>query len=182
MGALRQITSRGEFPDLMRELFGDRNVCAEIGVAEGRFIRSWLALPECYNVYYLIDPWRAETFCSSKATPESMDRLYLQVKASVAQYPKIQVMRVMSKIAAEAIKDMFTFVYIDALHEYENVREDIELWWPKIVYGGVLAGHDIHLPGVLKAVEEHCKKENVFFMKASNENDCSWYILKPVVS
>lgn len=29
---------------------------------------------------------------------------------------------------------------------------------------------------------QNCKKENVFFMKASNENDCSWYILKPVVS
>lgn len=34
------------------------------------------------------------------------------------------------------------FVYIDANHKYEYVKQDIALWYPKVRKGGILAGHD----------------------------------------
>lgn len=34
------------------------------------------------------------------------------------------------------------FVWIDANHEYEAVKADIEVWLPKVRAGGVIAGHD----------------------------------------
>jgi predicted O-methyltransferase YrrM len=46
------------------------------------------------------------------------------------------------------------FVFIDASHEYEDVKKDIENWLPKVKIGGVIAGHDLSSPGVKKAVIE----------------------------
>lgn len=48
------------------------------------------------------------------------------------------------------------FVFIDAGHEYEEVKADIACLLPKVKPGGVLAGHDYYkkFPGVRKAVDE----------------------------
>lgn len=51
------------------------------------------------------------------------------------------------------------FVFLDASHEYEHVKEDILAWLPKVKPGGVLAGHDYYLghdyfPGVKRAADE----------------------------
>lgn len=49
------------------------------------------------------------------------------------------------------------FVFIDAEHTYEGVRDDIAAWRPKIRPGGLLCGHDYKAPrwaGVVRAVNE----------------------------
>lgn len=46
------------------------------------------------------------------------------------------------------------FVFIDACHVYDAVAADIRAWSPKIRRGGLLTGHDYHLPGVYQAVQE----------------------------
>lgn len=47
------------------------------------------------------------------------------------------------------------FVFIDANHFYEKVREDILAWLPKIKVGGFIAGHDYETgPQVKRAVNE----------------------------
>lgn len=38
------------------------------------------------------------------------------------------------------------FVYLDGNHEPPYVLQDIELWWPKLRRGGILAGHDVVCP------------------------------------
>ena len=38
------------------------------------------------------------------------------------------------------------FVFIDGSHEYEDIKDDIISWLPKVKRGGVLAGHDYYLP------------------------------------
>jgi hypothetical protein len=50
-------------------------------------------------------------------------------------------------------------VFIDASHFYEDVRDDILAWLPKVVSGGTICGHDIteDFPGVRRAVEERFK-------------------------
>lgn len=45
-------------------------------------------------------------------------------------------------------------VFIDARHTYEDTKELLSLYLPKIKEGGVLAGHDYDLPGVERAVKE----------------------------
>jgi len=51
------------------------------------------------------------------------------------------------------------FVFLDASHSYEDVKNDIIHWLPKVKRGGVLAGHDYYhdpnvWPDVKKAVDE----------------------------
>jgi hypothetical protein len=55
------------------------------------------------------------------------------------------------------------FVFIDAAHDYESVKNDIQAWKPKVKRGGILAGHDYHSewPGVVQAVDELCPTRTV---------------------
>lgn len=46
------------------------------------------------------------------------------------------------------------FVFIDACHFYECVKEDLEAWYPKVKLNGIIAGHDFHSENIRKAVEE----------------------------
>ena len=48
------------------------------------------------------------------------------------------------------------FVFVDADHSYEGVRDDIAHWEPLVAPGGILAGHDHtdQFPGVKRACVE----------------------------
>lgn len=58
------------------------------------------------------------------------------------------------EVAATYEDGSVEFVFIDASHEYADVREDIQAWWPKLRAGGYFGGHDINWPGVHRAVQE----------------------------
>lgn len=63
------------------------------------------------------------------------------------------------KYSVEAAKDFndnsCDVVFIDMGHTYEEIKEDIAVWLPKVKKGGYLAGHDYPtFAGVKKAVEE----------------------------
>ena len=65
----------------------------------------------------------------------------------------------MSSVKASKLyaNNSLDFVFIDANHEYEDVKKDIESWLPKIKSGGYIGGHDYNansFPGVIKAVND----------------------------
>lgn len=62
------------------------------------------------------------------------------------------------------------FVFIDANHDYEYVKEDILHWLPKVKQGGILAGHDRDFDGVSKALSE------IFPNLYQNVSRTSWYV------
>lgn len=64
------------------------------------------------------------------------------------------------------------FVYIDADHSYESVKNDIIAWLPKVKQGGILAGHDYPMLSVRNAVHEILGEENI------SVNMCSWRFAK----
>lgn len=53
------------------------------------------------------------------------------------------------------------FLFLDASHDYQSVRDDIHAWRPKIKPGGVMAGHDWWNKGVRHAVEHSFTNEMV---------------------
>jgi len=70
---------------------------------------------------------------------------------------------VVLKDSIEAAKDFknesVDFVFIDAVHTYESVVEDIKAWFPKVKIGGMICGHDYGKKqfGVTRAVNEFFK-------------------------
>jgi predicted O-methyltransferase YrrM len=57
----------------------------------------------------------------------------------------------------------FDVIFIDAGHNYEDVRTDLLAWIPLLKDDGILCGHDYadYHPGVMKAVDEFVPKFRV---------------------
>ena len=85
------------------------------------------------------------------------------------------------EIAKEIPISSVDFVFIDANHDYDFVKEDINNWYPKIKPDGIIAGHDFEWPSVKQAIDDTLGLENV-----SNEYQkvCSfniWSTRKPKI-
>lgn len=53
------------------------------------------------------------------------------------------VWRMTSEKAAHAMPDnTLVFCFVNADHRYEAVKQDIELWLPKVKSGGIIFGYD----------------------------------------
>lgn len=70
------------------------------------------------------------------------------------------------KKSADAVNDInepIEFIFIDGAHEYEYVKEDLDLWFPKVVNGGIIAFHDtIEWDGPRRVVRDNVFKSKYF--------------------
>ncbi len=133
---------------------------AEVGVATG--ITTCYLLKHCpdLQILYAVDSWSPEFTYQWYNTKRSM----LDIFKSRKEYsdPRLVVCHGLSEHVVQAIPEVLDFVFIDASHDYENVYKDITLWSPKVRQGGLVCGHDIHLPDVKKAVDELFDRYEIF--------------------
>ena len=59
-----------------------------------------------------------------------------------------------TEVSKQFSDDYFDFIFIDASHGYEDVKNDINTWYPKTKNNGIISGHDFESDGVVKAVIE----------------------------
>jgi len=141
--------------DLVRD--NKWEVGVEVGVKEGENL--FFIMDHCPELKMTgVDAWEkqlSETEGEDYAT-WNMDGMYARVHAQSAKYKgRLKIIRSFSVEAAKLFEDKsLDFVFIDAQHTYPCLKADIEAWSPKIKDSGKLLGHDIHFPGVLKAVTE----------------------------
>lgn len=136
----------------------------ELGVKEGRFSTYLLErFPKLHMIgvdlcrprkarertgYETYDDWNWQTI---------MRELELNTESVRDRFELLQ----MSTVdAADFVGDgSCDFVFIDAEHTYEGVRDDIMTWRSKVRPGGILCGHDYNpnlprMAGVIRAVDE----------------------------
>ena len=93
----------------------------------------------------------------SDIAAEKYENLYEQFLENTLQVASvINPVKNLSHLASQNYADnSLDFVFIDAAHDYENVRKDILCWYRKVKSGGVIAGHDYtSSEGVKRAVDE----------------------------
>lgn len=137
-----------------------KGIGVEVGVWKGHGAEAILTNQNVKRVY-LVDPYeKAEEFTGCNLKPTGFifeDQWKYKVEAiekTMKYSDRAFFVFARSTEAAKTIEDELDFVYIDANHNYEFVKEDIETWYPKLKSGGILSGHDYPTPSVAKAVNE----------------------------
>lgn len=172
---------RWDFLSNLMKLEGFQSL-VEVGCKEGRTTGHVLANVPGSRVV-AIDPWIVqprtadEPLTSDRETYADWDfeKIEAEFWTNVGEHTERCVMkRMTSEQASRDVFDLVDVVFIDALHDYESVKQDIELWWPKIRVGGYLTGHDYQhkFPGTMRAVAERfclmdvgCGPDSVWFIK-----------------
>jgi len=135
----------------------------EIGVYEG--ITSAYLLENLDNLkkLYCVDSWElyedyAKTLKPGGSMAGDLNIVFETYKSNIHTYEnRVKTFKMMSAEAVKRINDESVyFVFIDANHAYEYVKNDILLWMPKVEIGGLIIGHDYGKErfGVTKAVHE----------------------------
>lgn len=137
----------------------EHSVCAEIGVDEGEFSRQILETVSPEKLH-LIDPWRHEEgdrYQNSKYGglgsdgQAIMEGRYEKVKERLAaeiRADQVEIHRELSSTASRGFEDSyFDWLYIDGNHLYECVKQDLELYCPKVKDGGYIVGDDYGAEG-----------------------------------
>lgn len=155
-------------------------VVAEVGVAEGWFTKEILK----WNLdkLYLIDAWKhLEQFGDGGYEQSWHDGNYQQVLDRTKGY-NVEILRGLSHEMAKYIPDeSVSMVYIDADHSYLGCKRDLESYLPKVVKGGVIAGHDYLNPayGVNRAVKEFCEgRFEINLIPDEDESMAGFWFLK----
>lgn len=159
------ISRRVGLIDLLKEK--GFKVGVEIGTDRGGYAKD---ICERYPEFelYTCDPYKPYTEGNETKTQEDMDKFKEEARELLSKYPNCTFLPgETSKQVAEVFDDnSIDFVFIDGNHEYEGVREDLELWYPKVKSGGIVSGHDyVEKPdlkyGVIQAVNEFVEKNNI---------------------
>lgn len=146
------------------------SVCAEIGVHEGEFSRRILSTVNPRRLH-LIDPWeQGEGLFGDQAVSEqaTVDERYTKVKGQFAEEISAGRVRIHRNLSSEVLDEFegsyFDWIYIDGNHLYEFVKQDLELYYPKVKDGGYMTGDDYGNKGwwdngIQRAVDEFVSRK-----------------------
>lgn len=185
MTDLNNISSRESIIDN----FKPSGVGIEVGVQEGVFANY--ILKKCPNLkLYLLDCWQMQDqnvyFDISNVDNNDQAQCLLKTIINNADYfDRVRIIKEFSDQAVEFFNNnFFDFIYIDANHSYESVKNDLIKWFPKLKSGGLFAGHDYvngwhgqNLFGVQQAVDEFASEYNLK-LYSTKENWKNWFIIK----
>lgn len=131
------MTTRNDFGQLF-ESVNLKGVGVEIGVQTG------------HNSKNIFDSgWCGELCCVDNwVRPHEMR----EAKKRLEGYAVTLIQGDSAKSAELFAEGSLDFVYIDAGHDYEDIKRDFLAWFPKVRIGGIVSGHD--------------------YAHASHKNDC----------
>lgn len=161
----------------IRAMRRHKMIGVEVGVAMGETSR--LLLETFANLtMFLVDTWAESPAGSAyRATGDKRSRLTnaeqrnrLEAAEQNVRFAaeRAIIIQLSSVAAAEHFPHKADFVFIDGSHAYEDVRDDLAAWWPKLGTSGLFCGHDYSnsgpdhkFAGVKKAVDEFFGKKSL---------------------
>ena len=132
--------------DLIKEIGTEfpKGFGVEVGTFKGEFSKQ--ILENWSGTLYMVDVWRSlgdEYIDSSNHGNFDIEIFGESIKNIKGHEDRGVMVRASSEIASNMFLDnSLDFVYIDANHAYDFVKEDIQLWYPKVKSGGWVMGHD----------------------------------------
>ncbi len=141
---MKKLKSIGQLVGILDQNIKDIRLGVEVGVWKGH---TSAMLLKCFPHLWLrmVDPWDNEI---SKPTMIKTVEVMEEAESEARELTEFANERrlIIKKTSAEATKEVsnkvLDFVFIDACHLYKSVKRDIQLWFPKVRYGGVVSGHD----------------------------------------
>jgi predicted O-methyltransferase YrrM len=104
---------------------------------------------------WAVDTWMGSEELKHILADKPSDWLYESFIKNMGDRANVVPVRMPSLEASRALGDIkFDMVFIDAAHDYESVKQDIEAWSVLCRPGALLCGHDYNWPEVRKAVDE----------------------------
>lgn len=205
------IPDRYDMAHFAQEYFYQTGRAAEIGVFEGHFsahnLRTW------QGDYLMVDTWAHRPGDGQDKNDENADYWDVVRKTAEAHTAFARTRREIyrgysAEIAGIMPDESFDWVYLDAGHDYQNAKADIEAWWPKVRPGGLFSGDDygigfdapgmwpltaerfekrfgeianVYKWGTALALKEFCEQRGIV-LRVTWLNDFAnpaWYIVKP---
>lgn len=163
----------------LQELLNGRKrlIGAEIGVWEGENAEGLFETLDIEKLY-LVDPYVGyiDQTQGKGLVIRDFEGAKEETKARIGDNPAIFIYE-KSEDAVRQVKEKLDFVYVDAAHTFDNILQDIEVWYPKVKKGGILSGHDFNVPDVSRAVIEFCSNRKIKFSTQPN-NEHEWWFIK----
>lgn len=173
----------------------------EVGVWRGEFaahnLRFWM------GDYYLCDLWEHREDGTADKNPPDVGSWAEVLEDAIMNTnfagDRVKLKKGASTVISKGFDDnYFDWIYLDALHDYDSVMEDLEAWWPKLREGGLFSGDDYGDQtlrwadrfggvargfnwGVIEAVTEFAesKEVQVYVTWMNDKTECpAWYIIK----
>lgn len=149
---LREINHRDDLPAFLNR-HGLTGIAVELGTHYGHFaetiLKTWTG-----KRLNLIDPYKhfapgeyvdGSAVDDVTGQPIDFERVLWEAHRRLNVYPASYFIRQTSAEAVTMFEDnTLDLVYVDANHAYEHVTQDIWLWWPKLIQGGVMGLHDCY--------------------------------------
>lgn len=201
-------TNREQIGEFLKH-YNLNEIGVELGSFKGQFANT--ILNNWGGKLLMVDVWRElphHEYDDASNHREHIDA-YSQAMENIKGFEdRAYMLRMKGEHACDFISDeSLDFVYIDANHTYQAVKDDIRLWYPKVRYGGIVMGHD-YLPdyfyegkeekdqalytfpdgqpdkaqytgmfGVNPAVDEFCK-DNGYTITKTDEFLATWWFIK----
>lgn len=206
---INPIPDRTDFAHFAQTHFFKTGTAVEVGVFEGAFAAHNLKTWE--GRYLMVDTWahrddgttdkndQDETYWSGVMATASMKTAFAGDRRELVQGYSVEV-------ADEQPRYLFDWIFLDAGHDYENFKADLEAWWPKLRPGGLFSGDDYGMSaedarlypmtverqpcrdlaklykwGTAPALYEFCeaRKLQLHITWMNDKANPAWYIIKP---
>ena len=163
----------------------------EVGVKRGVFsekvMKEWKG-----EHYYIVDIWKEqENYVDVANVNQAVQESFMaEALSRVSPWKdRVTVVRNYSVLASKLFpEEFFDFVYLDARHNYEGIKEDLHAWYPKLKQGGLFSGHDFlnanikeGIFEVKRAVFEFADAHGLWDQVRETKESAwtSWYFFKP---